>query len=453
MNTRLASDSLDFQRMAAAIGPTPRVAYAAAHAYPASAPMYVESPRAERDSPASDMLRLYVHVPFCNYRCSFCFFAVRVGAQHQEMRRYVQALARELEWARSGTPLLQLFVGGGTPTALPAELMEEMLASIFERLPSHGGNVHVLEASPESITEAHVQVARRQGIGRVSMGTQSLEDDVLDEVHRRHSARQTLAACDLVVGSGLILNIDLMYGLPGQSHESFRRDFTTLAERGVQSITAYDLRTNEQTPVARRVADGERLELEQLVRWRQFIKQTATELGFVQTRWHTFKRLDTIAARHERAPHHDPSGRGFQLGIGMSARSHLGATVYRNHDRMPTYLERVEVGHSPVEHVIRLREDDRRTQYVTSTLGDGKPLSAAEYERVFGNALEVDFGDPLDRLVMGGLIDDDSGVYCLSESGRLVYDRVTFNFYPPRVLHWLNGRRPAGGMGYGRQSA
>lgn len=437
----------DFEKIGIALGETPRVAYAAAHAYPASAPAYVEKVCAERDRPAGDALRLYVHVPYCNYRCSFCFFAVRVGAQRDEMQRYVRALRRELEWADAGTPLSQMFMGGGTPTALPPDLLDELLGSIFQRLPSRGDNLHVVEASPESLTAEHVAVLKRQGIGRISMGTQSLEEEVLGEVRRRHTAQQTLDACRLVVDNDLLLNIDLMYGLPGQTHESFRRDFQTIADQGVQSLTAYDLRLNEQTPVARSLSDADRLELARLVEWRLFVRRTAAELGFSQTRWHTYKRLDTVAARHKRAPHHDSSGRGFQLGIGMSARSHLGTTVYRNHERSPTYIERIESSRSPVEHVIELQEDDRKTQYVASTLGDGQPLDAGDYNRVFGNSIDADFGEPLERLLRGGLLAETENVYRLTETGRLLYDRVTFNFYPPRVLNWLAARKPVMGMG------
>ena len=443
----LLLDDLDFSKIAAALGHGPRVAYAAAHAYPASAPMFTESPCAERNRPAGDSLRLYVHIPYCNYRCSFCFFAVRVGAQRQEMSRYVQALKRELEWADAGMPLSQLFMGGGTPTVLPPDLLHEVLETIFQRFPSKGENLHVVEASPDSITMEHIDVLRRLGVGRVSMGTQSLEEEVLGKVHRKHGAQETLDACRKIVDSGLLLNIDLMYGLPGQSKESFRRDFATIAEQGVQSLTVYDLRVNEQTPVVRHLAESERLELERLVEWRLFVRRTAEELGFTQTRWHTFKRLDTIAARHSRAPHHDKSGRGYQLGVGMSARSHLGTTVYRNHERSPSYIERVESNRSPVEHVIELQEDDRRTQYVTSSLGDGKPLDSTDYETIFGTSFQQDFSEPLDRLIAGGLIDHHEKVFSMTQLGRLFYDRVTFNFYPPRVLEWLSSRQPAMGMG------
>ena len=92
---------------------------------------------------------------------------------------------------------------------------------------------------------------------------------------------------------------------------------------------------------------------------------------------------------------------GYQLGIGMSARSHLGYTVYRNHEQLPIYLERVEQGQSPVEQVFRLAEDDRMTQFVARTLGDGKPLVRAHYERIFGRPVDEDFGEVLARLRSG----------------------------------------------------
>lgn len=435
-------DRIDLDGLAKALGVRPPVSYAAAHAYPASAPAFTPSPMAGRQPAVGEGLRLYVHVPFCAYRCSFCFFAVQVGAQRQEMERYVAALLRELEWAEAGTPLIQLFVGGGTPTMLPADLMDRLLEGIFARLPSRGDQVHCVEASPDSITHAHLEVLRRHGVGRVSMGTQSLHDDQLLDVNRRHSAGQTLDACRLVLESDLVLNIDLMYGLPGQSQESFRRDFATLAELGVPSITAYDLRLNERTPVARTIGEQEQLDLKRLIGWRRFVATTAVEHGYTQTRWHTFKRLDTAAARHQRAPHHDARGLGYQLGIGLSARSHLGGTVYRNHPLMQPYLERIEAGLSPVESIIDLEDEDRRTQYVLSTLGDGRILNRDHYQATFGRCFENDFEAPLASLVSAGLIESNGADLLLSELGRLVYDRIAYLFYPDKARKWLMLRKP-----------
>jgi oxygen-independent coproporphyrinogen-3 oxidase len=385
-----APSAAEIEVMAAALGPAPAVAYAAAHVYPWAAPNFTLSPGAPRDRLPLGKIRLYVHVPFCRYSCTFCFYAVRVGAARNLMERYVGALDRELEWVEPGTPLSQLFVGGGTPTALPPDLLNRVLRTVFARAPATGSEIHTVEASPETITPEHLAVLRDNGVGRVSMGIQSLDDAVLAGVRRRHTAEQALSACELLSRSGLVANVDLIYGLPGQDEDSFLRDLEAVAGRGVHSVTLYDLRLNERTPVARSLSEDERLVLGRLVRWRAFVRHAALALGFEQTRWHTFRRPGGPGVRHRRAPHFEDDSRGYQLGIGMSARSHLGYTVYRNHERLDTYVSRIERGESPVEEVFPLDEADRKTQFVARSLGDGRALVREVYERAFGAPIEHD---------------------------------------------------------------
>jgi oxygen-independent coproporphyrinogen-3 oxidase len=425
------------ERVAAALGTTPGVTQAAAHVYPAAAPAYTASPREERERPATRELRLYVHIPFCNYKCNFCYYATRIGDTREQQERYVAALERELAWVEPGSRLSQLFVGGGTPTVLPADLLDRTLARVFEVLPATGQHGHTVEASPESIAPAHVEVLRARGVHRVSMGVQSLDPEVLDGVHRRHDRRQVMDAVDLLVGGGLILNVDLMYGLPGQSEQSFRSDLETIAERGAHSVTLYDLRVTKRTPLGRSLRDEERLDLVNLLRWRSFVRFATAELGFTQTRWHTFKRVDSIAARHERAPCFDGEMQGYQLGIGNSARSHLRTTIYRNHERMHDYIRRIEAGDSPVEQVFRLGAADLQTQFVARSLGDGQPLHRRAYQHAFGRPIEADYGDVLARLVGAGLVSDQGDQLLLSDLGRLVYDRVMLQFYPKHAIDWL----------------
>jgi coproporphyrinogen III oxidase-like Fe-S oxidoreductase len=109
---------------------------------------------------------------------------------------------------------------------------------------------------------------------------------------------------------------------------------------------------------------------------------------------------------------------------------------------MGTYLQRIETGISPVEQIIELREEDRRTQYVMTTLGDGRSLDRADYSATFGEPFEVAFGEPTRRLLAGGLLAEEGQLLRLSPVGRLLYDRVAYNFYPARALEWLNARRP-----------
>lgn len=431
----------DMDIIASAVGSASRVAYGPSHVYPVSAPRFVPQPRAERERPAASRLYLYAHIPFCNYACNFCFYAKRIGVQRPQMERYVTALLRELEWVNEGTPLSELFVGGGTPTALPPDLLDRVLSTIMQRMSDDDHEIHTVEATPDTISDEHIDVIKRNGIGRVSMGVQSLHEEVLANVRRRHTSDEVLAACERVSNSGLTLNADLIYGLPGYTEEMFKCDFEAVAASGVNSVTVYNLRVNKNTPVAAKISADDRLDLERLVRWRAFINETTAALGFVQTRWHTYQRVGIAGGRYRRIPSASDSGRGHQFGIGMSARSHLGSTFYRNHEGLETYMERIESGDSPVEQVLVLDESDSKAHYVARTLGDGRPLDTAEYQRSFGHRFDDEFRGPLERMLNGGLITVTGNEISLTDTGKLVYDMVTEAFYPNHAKQWLADRQ------------
>jgi oxygen-independent coproporphyrinogen-3 oxidase len=442
--TRTASspETLDLGHVLAVLGPAAAVSYAPPNIYPMSAPRFTAGSGAERLHPVGRDLGIYVHIPFCSYHCTFCFYATRIGADLAQKRRYVDALITELDWVREGSLLTQLFVGGGTPTALPPGLLARILEVIFEKMASARRHVHTVESSPETLTPEHVAVLKSHGIERVSMGVQSLNDGVLDTVHRRHTREMVEASCRLVVEAGLMVNIDLIYGLPGQTHEGFRRDFEDIAALGAQSVTTYNLRINERTPVARSLAEGERLDLANLVRWRSTVMTAARELGFVPKRWHTFHRhpVDGPAAEVARR-FEDVTGHGNQFSVGMSARSRLDNVVFRNHVSFETYLERVEGGRSPVEETMALSEHERKLRYVALTLGDGKALRRAAYQEAFGCSLDSDFAEPLTRLSDAGLIQEEFGSISVTETGQLLYDLVTRAFYPETIRRWMEERQ------------
>ncbi len=432
-------DPAVLDRVAHALADVPRAAYSVPHVYPTAAPAYVSAPEAERPAPGASV-RLYVHVPFCRYHCSFCSFAVRVGADAAAMERYVAAVERELVGVPEGTPLDQLYVGGGTPTHLPPELLDRLLGAVFARAPGREGAVHTVETSPETVSAAHLEVLARHGVGRVSMGIQSFDDGVLATVHRKQARSPALAALELLAASGRFFNVDLIYGLPGQTPASFGNDLRRLAALGVPSLTLYSLRRNERTRVSAALGDEGPFDLAGLMAWRAYVERAAADAGYVQTRWHTWKRLDGAARANEMVDLFDDKIAGRTYGVGMSARSHLGHTIYRNHEELPAYLERVERGASPVEQTMALDGEDQRTQLVARTIGDGKRLRRAAYRRTFGTEVDDDFRDVLTRLAPAGLLTDDGDHLALSDLGRQVYDLVTLAFYPRRARDWLIAR-------------
>jgi len=440
-STNLLTDIEDLDGILDTLGPAARVAYAPPNIYPMSAPRFQPTPAEPRPHPAGSKLGIYIHIPFCNYHCTFCFYATRLTPSVEEMQRYVQALQRELAWVKPGTRLTQLYCGGGTPTALPADLLDQVLTSLFTRLQCEGSDVHTVECSPESLTPAHIEVLRKHSIGRVSMGVQSLQDRILTTVKREHSTQRVFESCNLLVSAGLMVNVDLIYGLPGQTEASFCDDFTALAQHGVHSFTAYNLRINERTPVNRVLGDDERLDVRRLVRWRSIVREHAQQLGFNSTRLHTFQRHAPATAADTVLRFRDNTGHGEQFGIGLSARSRLNSAVYRNRVRYEKYLRCIERCESPVEETFVLGEEDRRIRYVALTLGEGYPLSRDAYFRELRRELDNDYSELLSHLINVGLIHDDSRQITLTTQGQLLYDLITRAFYPQHVRQWLDQRQ------------
>jgi len=434
-------EEIDVERIATALEGLPTAFDSPPHVYTVCCPRFVPARFAERQQPTGDKLRLYVHIPFCHYKCTFCTFTIRVGAKREAMEKYVDALCRELDWIRPGYSLSQLFVGGGTPTSLPPDLLDTVLAKVFERVVPLNQRFHTVESSPETVTREHVDVLLKWGIGRVSMGIQSLEDQVLDGMKRRHTPDQAVEACRMLVGSGLLVNIDLIYGLPGQTAESFRRDLQKVSDLGVQALTLYNLRTNEHTPIRRLLSEPERPNLATLLRWRMLVRDTTAELGYVQTRWYTFKKAHSIALRHQWQQTFDTVGNGFQIGVGNSARSHLGFAEYRNVRELEKYAECMLSGQSPVEEVFQLDEEDRRAQFISRSIGDGGILDRQVYQEAFGRSFDDDYGQTLDILRGAALVEDDGCRIGLSEAGRLIHDRVTLSLFPKRALEWLKAKQ------------
>ena len=428
-------------KIAAALGDEVTVPYAPPNIYPMAAPAFVATPMAERRRTGDGLLGVYVHVPFCNYACTFCFYARRVGDEDATHERYVTALERELEWIEPGTQVASLYAGGGTPTALSAERLDRVLGTVFGRMRRDREGVHTVETTPESATPDRLDVLLGHRIGRVSMGVQTLNEDVLGRVRRAHDALEPLRAAERLLARGFRVNVDLIYGLPGQTHADYRRDFAAFADLGVHSVTAYSLRVNERTPVTLELPAADRFDLARLARWRDFVERVAVERGYRRIRWHTFVRGETSGAASESAAGEVPGIAGDQFGAGASARSRFGGTIFRNHASLSEYLARIADGRSPVEETLVLDEEDERIRMVARTLGEGRPLVREAYETRFQRSFDDDYRDVVGRLAAADLVVDDGSAIALTPTGGLVYDLVLLCFYPRRVRDWLRERQ------------
>jgi putative oxygen-independent coproporphyrinogen III oxidase len=202
---------------------------------------------------------LYVHVPFCLTRCGYCDFNTYAGLDHLA-GGYVEALRREAgmwapEWR--GTEFVSLFLGGGTPTTLPVPRLVTLLDEFRTRFTFASGAEVTTEANPDTVDEAYLSELLAGGVTRLSMGVQSFDPTVLVALERIHSPESALKAVAAAREAGVSsLNLDLIYGVHGETLESWRATLQRAIEVGPEHLSCYALTIEPSTPLGRKVGAG-----------------------------------------------------------------------------------------------------------------------------------------------------------------------------------------------------
>ncbi len=195
-------------------------------------------------------LALYAHLPWCVRKCPYCDFNSHESQGETPVREYIAALVTDLEamlpsvWGRR---IVSIFIGGGTPSLFPPEAIERLLSEFRARLAVEPDAEITLEANPGTVESARFRGYREAGVTRLSLGVQSFDDAMLAALGRIHSADEARRAIEIAQAWFDNVNIDLMYGLPGQSLEMARSDFAEAVRRGTTHVSAYQLTIEPNT--------------------------------------------------------------------------------------------------------------------------------------------------------------------------------------------------------------
>jgi putative oxygen-independent coproporphyrinogen III oxidase len=195
-------------------------------------------------------LALYVHIPWCVRKCPYCDFNSHQREGELPERAYVEALVADLEqllpsvWGRR---LRSVFIGGGTPSLFSPEAIDRLLSEVRARLPLEPEAEVTLEANPGTVEAARFRGFRAAGVNRLSLGVQSLDDRMLEALGRIHSADEARRAVELALGEFDNVNLDLMYGLPGQTLAQARADIGAAVRLGTPHLSAYQLTIEPNT--------------------------------------------------------------------------------------------------------------------------------------------------------------------------------------------------------------
>ncbi len=358
------------------------------------------------------MSGLYVHVPFCLTRCGYCDFNAYAGLQHLRPR-YVRALLREAELARPGwgEPVETVFVGGGTPTTLPAGELAALLVELREGFHVPAGAEVTVEANPETVDAGALARLREAGATRLSMGAQSLDPAVLAALGRAHGPDAVRRAMAAAREAGFEdVNLDLIYGAEGETLGSWERTLREAIALGPEHVSAYALTVEPGTPLGREVALGLRPAPDPDLQAEMFA--IACEL------------LGEAGYRHYEVSNWARPGRECRhnlgywrrrpyLGLGAGAHSFRGERRWWNVRPPEEYLRRVEAGELPIGGEERLGPEEARLEEVFLRLRilEGVPAAWAEAAAV-------------EPLLEGGLLREQDARLVPTERGMLLLNEL-----------------------------
>ncbi|MES2071192.1 MAG: oxygen-independent coproporphyrinogen III oxidase [Pseudomonadota bacterium] len=391
-------------------------------------------------------LSLYIHIPFCDTVCYYCACNKIVTRDRSKAAVYLGYLKREIEMQGklfSGiNQVEQLHFGGGTPTYLSDEQMDDLLAHIrrwFRLAPDDIGE-YSIEVDPRTVTPQRVQTLRAQGFNRISLGVQDFDPEVQKAVNRIQPEQETLAIIAAARKARFrSISIDLIYGLPKQSLMSMDRTLGKVIAAAPDRIAIYNYAHLPHIfKPQRRIHEQELPSADNKLDMLYLCITRLTEAGYVYIGMDHFAKPDDDLAVAQRQGRLHRNFQGYSthadadmIACGVSAISAVGATYSQNEKTLDAYYERIAQGDLPMARGIRLSMDDLIRRAVIQGLMCHFELSGSALELSYPISFNDYFADELARLKPfqeDGLVCFDGDCLCVTDKGRLLIRNICMVF-------------------------
>lgn len=369
-------------------------------------------------------LELYLHIPFCIRKCEYCDF-LSGPVDERNRRTYLDALLRELAAVgpqAEDYEVTSVYIGGGTPSLLPGDWMEKLMAGVREGYCLAKDAEISMEANPGTLTKENLAGYRRAGINRLSLGCQSTDDAELKLLGRIHTWAQFQESFRMAREAGFTnLNVDLMSGLPGQHLASWEKSLETIARMEPEHISAYSLIIEEGTPFSARKLDLPDEDTE--YRMYEDVAAVLGKYGYYQYEISNYAKKDRNCRHNE-----GYWQRKDYLGLGLGAASLVGRERFTNTSDMSEYLE----NSGNLEKIRTDREtltrEDEMGEFMFLGLRMTKGVSKKDFQEYFGTSIEKIYGEVLEKYKKQGLLLEEDGRVCLSRAGIHVSNAVMADF-------------------------
>lgn len=370
-------------------------------------------------------ISIYIHIPFCVKKCAYCDFASFSGRMAQA-EAYVQAVCREIREQAAffgARNVRSVFIGGGTPTLLTGAQIGELLNTLRACFSLDDDAEITMEGNPGTLSLERLVAYRAAGVNRLSLGVQSMNDDLLASIGRIHTARQAEEAVFLAREAGFEnLNLDLMYGLPGQTCAQWTQTLERAMALEPQHLSCYSLIVEEGTPLFDAVQAGNCASLpdEESV-------EAMDEATFRLTREAGYERYEVsnyaqagFECRHNRVyweclPY---------LGLGLNAHSDMDGKRFYNPADWEAYMHLANGEEALREEEGENTREERMFERMMMGLRMVRGVDAFRFEQDFGRTVEAVWPQTIGDMEKNGLMMRGAGRICLTERGMQVMNGV-----------------------------
>lgn len=390
---------------------------------------------------ADGMMDIYVHIPFCEQRCIFCHYPGKLGEQIEEKRKYLSYLEREMDlyMDRLGMDRIRprsILIGGGTPTYLPPAELERFLRSFTQRVDLTGCKQFNYDLDPNSLIgeegRRKMELLKAYGVTRLTIGIQSLDDQVLKVMNRGHDAAQAEESVQAAKDMGFEVNVEFIYGHPGETFENWVDVMERAVRLPTDEIQLYRLKVQAygdlQGAIIQNRSRADRIPIPDF-RQTMMMKQAATDI--LAENGYTESILRRVYSRQRKIFSHyaynQCCNQYDQIGFGLTAFSSFRDRFSLNTQRFEEYYSRIDQGVLPMNRGY-IRDEEQQLRWAIVLPLKNRDVRKADFARITGRNLDDVFIEKKKRLIAEGLLEDTGSTLTLTDLGKFVADEVVEQF-------------------------
>lgn len=370
------------------------------------------------------MSGLYIHIPFCRHKCLYCDFYTG-GERIADWPAYTDCLLKEIQERKIELEgrLCTLYIGGGTPSLIPADEFIRLIEGIKSQFEIKEFEEFTIEVNPEDVTEDKIKMWKESGVNRISIGVQTLNDNELKAIGRFHTSGQALGALEKLQKHFDNISIDLIYGLPGQTPETYKDTLEKIMKYRPEHISVYALMLEEGTAMTLLESQG-KISLPDEKDW---ISMSDLTLKYLSESGYMRYEISNYSLEGKESIHNTFYWNGIPyLGIGPGAHSYDGNKVRRwNPNDIKGYFKYwgsdtkiTKEGRFYLEEI--LNEDELREEMIMTRLRTAKGLSLIEYEKRFGKTSKNKLLEEGKRFINSGCLIKEKDYIRFSDRGFII---------------------------------